>query len=100
MDMRKYMTFEAVLERYEGMDPNTRTSKFGDPEDIKVFKYGKDIFIRGNTSATTVTAQVYLSVTEIKVKDRLDGQVVKSVNHYPESWNSSKILYEALTWED
>ena len=95
MDMKKYMTFEAVLERYEGMDPNTRTSKFGE-----VFKYGKDIFIRGNTSATTVTAQVYLSVTEIKVKDRLDGQVVKSVNHYPESWNSSKILYEALTWED
>ena len=99
MDMKKYMTFKAVLNRYEGMNEDTRTSIYSDPVEIDVFKYGKDIFVRSEASSTTVTAQVYLSVVEIKPKDKIDGQVVKSVNHYPESWDNKKILYESLTWE-
>ena len=100
MDMNKYMTFKIKWTPCIGMDEDTRTLKYGEETEIKCFKYGKNIFIREDSSATTVSAQAYLVLEEVKPKDILDGQIVKSVNNYPESWDSRVMLYECLTWGD
>ncbi len=100
MDMTKYMTFKAKWTPCIDMDEDTRTLIYGDEIEINVFKYGKDVFVREDSSATTVSAQAYLTLEEVKPKDILDGQIVRSVNNYPESWNNNVILYECLTWNE
>ena len=99
MDMKKYMTFSADWSKYLGEDDDTMTITYGPVKKIKVFKFGKDIFLRGETSSTTVTAQAYLTLEHIKPKDKLDNRIVKSVNSYPESWDNKNVLYEAYTYD-
>ena len=98
--MNKYLTFNAEWKKCKGEDEDTRMLEYEKAVTIKCFKYGKNIFIRENTSGTTVSAQAYLVLEEVQPKDILDGQVVKSVNIYPESWNNNVKLYEVLTWND
>lgn len=100
MDMKKYMTFEAEHKRLLSIDENTHMMMFDSPRMIRCFKYGKDIFLREKTAATTVSAQVYLTLEKVVPGDLLDGQVVKSINVYPENWTSKECLYEVLTWND
>lgn len=99
MDMSKYMTFDATYEEYDSMDDDTHMSSFKEARSIKVFIYGKDMFIRNEDNGTVVTAETYLTLEAVKPKDKINGQVIKSVNKYPESWNSDNILYEAYTWD-
>lgn len=98
MDMRKYMTFEVPWEKYTGEDEDTHMAEFAPPVMIKTFIYGKSIFLREEAKATTVSAKAYLTLEQVQPKDKLDGQVVRSVNSYPESWTSKDQLYEVLTW--
>lgn len=98
--MKKYLTFDAEWKQCTGEDEDTRMLEYGDTVKIKCFKYGKNIFLRGESSGTTVSAQAYLVLDEVKPKDMIDGQVVKSVNVYPESWDNRVKLYEVLTWDD
>lgn len=100
MELSKYMTFKVKWTPCTGMDKDTRTLEYGNETEINVYKYGKDIFIREGSSATTVSAQAYLTLENVKPKDILDGQIVKSVNNYPESWDSRVMLYECLTWNE
>lgn len=98
LDMKKYMTFKASWEKYAGMDENTHMGYYDDPVTIDCFIYGKDIFIRENSGASVVNARVYLTLADVSPKDKIDGQVVKSVNSYPENWDANGQLYEVLTW--
>lgn len=100
MNINNYMTFKVKWTPCIGLDDDTRTLKYGNETEIKCFKYGKDIFIRQDAQSGTVSAQVYLVLEDVKPKDILDGQIVKSVNNYPESWDSSIILRECLTWNE
>ena len=98
--MNKYLTFNTELKKCKGEDEDTRMLEYEKAVIIKCFKYGKNIFLRGESSGTTVSAQAYLVLDEVQPKDILDGQVVKSVNIYPESWDNKVKLYEVLTWND
>ena len=100
MNMNKYLTFNTEWKKCKGEDEDTRMLEYEKAVTIKCFKYGKNIFLRGENSGTTVSAQAYLVLEEVKPKDILDGQVVKSVNIYPESWDNKVKLYEVLTWND
>ena len=100
MDLSKYMTFEAEWTPCTGQDEDTMTLEFGTPVKIKCFKYGKNIYIRDSEGNTSVSAQVYLTTENINTKDLIDGQVVKSVNNYPESWDDRNVLKECLTWNE
>lgn len=80
------------------MDENTHMGFYDDPVTIDCFIYGKDIFIRENSGASVVNARVYLTLADVSPKDKIDGQVVKSVNSYPENWDANGQLYEVLTW--
>ena len=98
MDLKKYMTFTVKWEKFLGEDEDTHMASYAEPVDIKCFIYGKNIFIREEDGATAVSAKVYLTLADVQVKDKVDGQVVKSVNSNPESWDSRVQLYEVLTW--
>lgn len=100
MNMNKYMTFTAQWERYIGMNEETMSPIYSEPIDIKVFIYGKNIYIRDGDKNAAISAKVYLTLKEVNVKDKIDDQVVKSVNSYPESWDARVQLYECLTWFD
>lgn len=99
MDMKKYMTFDATYEEFESEDEDCHMSTFKKARTIKVFIYGKDMFIRNSDNSTVVTAQTYLTLEAVKPKDMINGQVVRSVNKFPESWNSNNMLYEVYTWD-
>lgn len=98
MNMKKYMTFTVSWEKFKQDSEELNTGIYEDPVDCKCYIYGKNIYIREDNQEAPVSAKVYLTLDEVKVKDRLDGQVVKSVNSYPESWNSKVQLYECLIW--
>lgn len=100
MNMSKYLTFDVEWKKCTGEDEDTRMLEYEEAVKIKCFKYGKNIFLRGENSGTTISAQAYLVLDEVQPKDILDGQVVKSVNVYPESWDNKVKLYEVLTWND
>lgn len=98
MYMEKYMTFEAVWEKQIGIDEDTRMPSFAPAETIKCFEYGKNVFLREDNSSTMVSAKAYLTLENVELGDKIDGQVVKSVNNYPENWDANKQLFEVLTW--
>lgn len=100
MDLSKYMTFRALWSKLDKIDEDLRAPVYSEPVSIACFIYGKDIFIRDKDASSTVSAKVYLVLDPVKPHDILDGQVVKSVKSYPESWDPSIHLYEVLTWED
>lgn len=100
MDMKKYMTFSVPWTKFIGEDEDTHMAKYGETVQSKCFQYGKNVFIREEASATTISAQAYLTLDEVQPKDIYDGQVVKSVNNFPESWDSRVVLFEVLTWND
>lgn len=103
MNMNKYMTFtvkwQQLNENNSDFDSDTMMSDYSEPVDCKCFIYGKNIFIREEDKQTTVSAKVYLTLEKVKPKDKLDGQIVKSVNNYPESWDNKVQLYECLIWD-
>lgn len=100
MDMKKYMTFDVEWTPCTGEDEDTLTLEYGEAQTIKCFKYGKNVYVRDSEGNTTISAQAYLVLEDIKPKDLLDGQVVKSVNNYPESWDAKNVLKECLTWNE
>jgi hypothetical protein len=100
VDLQKYLTFKVKWCPCEEVDEDTKTLEYGEEQEIDCFKYGKNIFVRETESSTTVSAQAYLVLADVKPKDLLDGQVVKSVNNYPESWDARVILKECLTWNE
>lgn len=94
------MTFDAVWEKYIGEENDTMLPQYAEPVTIKCFQYGKTLWVARDMVQTAVSAKMYLTLVEISVKDRLDGQVVKAVEHWPESWDPRVILYGASTWAD
>ena len=57
-----------------GKDEDTHMPSFGDEVEIKCFSYGKNIFIRQDTSSTTVSAKAYIVTDLVKVEIRLTGR--------------------------
>lgn len=99
MDIEKYLTYEVIWKPCLGEDPDTMMLSYGEDQTIKCFRYGKTVYVRDGESTAVESAQVYLVTDKVKPRDILDGQVVKSVNMYPESWDSRQEIYEAMTWD-
>jgi hypothetical protein len=99
MDYKDYMVMNCQWQKNLGKDEDTHMPSFGVAVDIKCFSYGKNIFIRQDTSSTTVSAKAYIVTDLVKVGDKIDGQVVKSVNNVPD-FDGTVPLFECLTWYD
>lgn len=99
MNYNDYMKMTCVYEKKLGLDDDTQMLKYGNPTSMKCFSYGKNIFIRGTDSNAIVSAKVYTLSSPVNVGDKIDGQVIKSVNNVPD-FDGSMVLFEALTWFD
>lgn len=99
MNYEEYLTMSCIWQKNLGIDEDTMMQSFDEEKEIKCFNYGKNIFVRENTSSTTVSAKAYIVTEEVKVKDIINGQVVKSVDNIPE-FDGSIPLYICLTWND
>ena len=99
MNLKKYMTFTVNWQKFIEEDEDTHMAVYADPVPIKAFIYGKNLYVRESEAATIVSAKVYLVLEDVHVRDIIDGQVVKSVNSNPESWDERVQLYEVLTWD-
>ena len=84
MDYKEYMVMTCSWKKNLGIDEDTRMASFDPAKSIKCFSYGKNIFIRENTSATSVSAKAYVVTDPVSVGDEIDGQIVKSVDNIPE----------------
>lgn len=93
------MVMNCKWEKNLGVDEDTHMPSFGEAVDIKCFSYGKHIFIRQDTSSATVSAKAYIVTDLVKVGDKIDGQVVKSVDNIPD-FDGTVPLFECLTWYD
>lgn len=93
------MVMTCKWEKNLGVDEDTHMPIFGEAVDIKCFSYGKNIFIRQDTSSATVSAKAYIVTDLVKVGDKIDGQVVKSVDNIPD-FDGTVPLFECLTWND
>ncbi len=99
MNYEDYMVMNCKWEKNLGVDEDTHMPIFGEAVDIKCFSYGKNIFIRQDTSSATVSAKAYIVTDLVKVGDKIDGQVVKSVDNIPD-FDGTVPLFECLTWND
>lgn len=99
MDYKEYMIFSCLWEKNLDIDEDTHMQRFGTKTKLKCFKYGKNVFIRQDSSSTTISAQSYVVMCEVKVGDKIDNQVVKSVDVIPD-FDGKTPLYECLTWND
>lgn len=97
MNYSSYMTMNCVWEPSSSINEDTMMREFGEQQNIKCFKYGKNILVIEGDRSTTVSAQAYIVDNNISVGDKLDGQVVKSVDNIPE-FDGSVPLKECLTW--
>lgn len=99
MNLEKYMTFTSTWEKLKERDEDTMMDSFEDPVEIKTYIYGKMLFVREGENNSSVSAKCYLTLADVSVGDKLDGQIIKSVNSYPESWDDKVQLYECFTWD-
>lgn len=97
MDYKKYMIHNCVWEKNLCMDEDTHMPVFDRAITLKCFKSGKDIFIRDNQNATVIKASSYIVTDVLNVGDKLDGQVIKSVDNIPD-FKPTFPIYECLTW--
>lgn len=100
MFIDKHLNFKAKWEPYLGEDEDTRTSKFGRVQEIDCHKYGKTLFIREGGAEAVVNAHFYIVLENVKPKDKLDGQIVKSVDEIPDMWKGKIRHRECLTWNE
>lgn len=99
MNYNDYMTMQCDWEKKLGNDEDTHMSSFGIKTIIRCFEYGKNVFIRQDTSSATVSAMAYIVTDNVQVGDKINSQVVKSVNNIPE-FDGTFPLFECLTWYD
>jgi len=97
MIYKDYMLYPVTLERMTGKDPDTRMDSYGAPEVIKVFRHGGLARIHTGQGDTTVSMQKYSTVDDIKIGDKINGQVVQSVEIVPE-FDGSEPLFEVTCW--
>lgn len=99
IDFDSYMSFTAILEPRLALDTNTRRPTYGPPVEIKCFQYGKNLYVRESETSAVINSKVYLTMYPVNVGDKLDGQPIKSVLSFPQNWDATEQLYEALTYQ-
>ena len=99
MDYKDYMVMSCNWQKNLGKDEDTHMPSYDSTVDIKCFSYGKNIFIRQDASSTTVSAKAYIVTDLVKVGDKIDEQVVKSVDNISD-FDGTVPLFECLTWYD
>lgn len=80
MNIRRYLKMTATLEVMTGKDTDTRNCTYAPPVTIPCFIYGKRKRIATSAGSTIISTQTYITVDDVKVGDKLDGQVVQEVN--------------------
>lgn len=98
IELDEYMAFDAEWEQYDGESKYTNMPKYKPPVNIKCMKYGKTLYIRESIDGGKVNAQTYLVTDDIKVRDKIDGQVIKDRAEYPVDFEPGRTLYECYTW--
>lgn len=77
IDYGDYFNHPVELKRYNESDSEySPDGDYGQPEVIKCWIGGAEKFHRGTESQLTVSSKTYRTLTPIKSKDMLDGQVV------------------------
>lgn len=86
-----YMLYPVMWEKTTGQNPDTRSLSYAEPIEIKVLRYGSFVLNRDANSSTQVSAQRYLTIDDVCLGDKLNGQVVKYCEPVPEFDDSSEL---------
>jgi hypothetical protein len=100
MDYESYMMHTCVWNEFLGEDEDTRSATYGPDKIIKCFKSGKNKYIREEGSGTLIVAKPIVVMDSVKGRDKIDSQVVKSINEIPDFDRPDFPIRECLTWDD
>lgn len=94
--MRKFdhiFTFDAVLSSKDSKDPETLDTIKGVTQTVKCYKSGKTLYIRDGLGFKSVDAMFYLFKADVNIKlgDRLDGQLVQVINIHNRAGNRRRL---------
>lgn len=77
IDYTEYFNHPVELRRYnESESKYSPDGEYGEPETIYCWIGGAEKFQRGTDSQLTVASKTYRTLTPVKAKDMIDGQVV------------------------
>jgi hypothetical protein len=79
MDINGYLTGKAKWEKYLGNDNEYSIESYEAPVDIATRIEGGNRYIRNAEGALEVSEMCYWSTEDVKLKDKINGQEVKSV---------------------
>lgn len=75
-----YMNQEVTYREFLNKKDNFGSPMYGDVEIIKCFSYGEDVYIRDEDKSDIVQMNTYITEKEVKIKDLLNGKIVKSAS--------------------
>lgn len=77
IDYTEYFNHPVIWEKYNSSDSEySPDGEYSDPVIIYAWVGGAEKFQRGADSQLTVASKTYRTLTEVKAKDKIDGQVV------------------------
>lgn len=77
IDYSEYFNHPVELRRYnESESEYSPDGEYGEPETIFCWIGGAEKFHRGNEEQLTVASKTYRTLTPLKAKDMIDGQVI------------------------
>lgn len=97
MIYKDYMLYPVTWEQSTGKDPDTRMDSYNGAKTIKVFRHGRLARIHSGQGDTNISMQTYITVDDIKLGDKINGQVVQSVEPIPE-FDGTGDLFEVVCW--
>jgi len=59
------------------------------------------MLVRNSSDHTVADAKTYLTLYPVKIKSKLNGQVIRAINTFEDGWKPGKqqILYRVYTWD-
>ena len=97
MDVSMYLNTEVDYEEYIGNNNRYLSDEYKDAVKLKCRLEGNLKFVRDKDSQMQYSEQTYWSIYPIKVKDKINGQYVRSVNPIYE-FDGSIVYYEVSVW--
>lgn len=83
MNVERQLTMKCQYEESIVDDEEFMTESFKAPREIKCFKYGDRLNLINSDSVTRLSDQTYWVVEDVELGDKIDGQVIVSINPIP-----------------
>lgn len=83
MNVESQLTMKCQYEESVIDDEEFMTESYKAPREMKCFRYGDKLNLVASDTITRLSDQTYWIVEDIKLGDKIDGQIIVSINPIP-----------------